>query len=73
MTRKFFYKEIIIYLFFSVNLALGMLASGQSLRVGLLDADVYGPSIPKMMNLSGEPELTKQNQMRPLVNFGVPW
>ncbi|KAM7447210.1 hypothetical protein ABFA07_004636 [Porites harrisoni] len=56
----------------AVNLALGMLASGQSLRVGLLDADVYGPSIPKMMNLSGEPELTKQNQMRPLVNFGVP-
>ena len=29
MTTKFFYKEIIIYLFFSVNLALGMLASGQ--------------------------------------------
>jgi len=56
----------------SVNLALGMLASNQSLHVGLLDADVYGPSIPKMMNLNGQPELTKQNQMKPLVNFGVP-
>jgi len=55
-----------------VNLALGMLASNQSLHVGLLDADVYGPSIPKMMNLNGQPELTKQNQMKPLVNFGVP-
>lgn len=56
----------------SVNLALGMLACKQSLRVGLLDADVYGPSIPKMMNLNQQPELTKQNQMKPLVNFGVP-
>ncbi|XP_068695813.1 iron-sulfur cluster transfer protein NUBPL-like isoform X1 [Montipora capricornis] len=56
----------------SVNLALGMLACKQSLRVGLLDADIYGPSIPKMMNLNQQPELTKQNQMKPLVNFGVP-
>ncbi|RMX46159.1 hypothetical protein pdam_00007832, partial [Pocillopora damicornis] len=56
----------------SVNLALGMLASKQSLRVGLLDADIYGPSIPKMMNLRGQPELTKENMMKPLVNFGVP-
>jgi len=56
----------------SVNLALGMLACHQSLRVGLLDADIYGPSIPKMMNLHGRPEVTKQNLMKPLVNFGVP-
>lgn len=56
----------------SVNLALGMLASKQSLRVGLLDADIYGPSIPKMMNLRGQPELTKESKMKPLVNFGVP-
>ncbi|XP_075547602.1 NUBP iron-sulfur cluster assembly factor, mitochondrial isoform X3 [Dermacentor variabilis] len=39
--------------------------------VGLLDADVYGPSIPRMMNLSGEPELTQQNLMKPLVNYGI--
>ncbi|XP_067056155.1 iron-sulfur cluster transfer protein NUBPL-like [Acropora muricata] len=56
----------------SVNLALGMLACDQSLRIGLLDADIYGPSIPKMMNLHGRPEVTKQNLMKPLVNFGVP-
>ena len=32
----------------------------QSLQVGLLDADVFGPSIPRLMNLSGQPELTKR-------------
>lgn len=32
----------------------------QNREVGLLDADVYGPSIPKMMNLAGKPEITKR-------------
>uniref|UniRef100_A0A4W4GI59 Iron-sulfur cluster transfer protein NUBPL n=1 Tax=Electrophorus electricus TaxID=8005 RepID=A0A4W4GI59_ELEEL len=40
--------------------------------VGLLDADVYGPSVPKLMNLKGNPELTENNLMRPLMNFGIP-
>ncbi|XP_048393415.1 iron-sulfur protein NUBPL isoform X1 [Stegostoma tigrinum] len=53
----------------AVNLALGMAAN--NLLVGLLDADVYGPSIPCMMNLRGNPELTDSNLMRPLVNFGI--
>uniref|UniRef100_A0A8C3ITM4 Iron-sulfur cluster transfer protein NUBPL n=1 Tax=Chrysemys picta bellii TaxID=8478 RepID=A0A8C3ITM4_CHRPI len=39
--------------------------------VGLLDADVYGPSIPKMMNLKGNPELSPKNLMRPLKNYGI--
>ena len=34
----------------------------QGLSVGLLDADVYGPSIPQMMSLSGQPELSKRMQ-----------
>ena len=45
----------------------------QSLSVGLLDADVYGPSIPRMMHLSGQPELTQQDKMLPLVNYGIKW
>ncbi|XP_038637237.1 iron-sulfur protein NUBPL isoform X2 [Scyliorhinus canicula] len=53
----------------AVNLALGLAAD--NLAVGLLDADVYGPSIPRMMNLRGNPELTDSNLMRPLVNFGI--
>jgi ATP-binding protein involved in chromosome partitioning len=44
----------------AVNLALGMKSSHTNLSVGLLDADVYGPSIPTLMNLHGQPELTKR-------------
>ncbi|XP_034273869.1 iron-sulfur protein NUBPL isoform X1 [Pantherophis guttatus] len=43
----------------------------QTKAVGLLDADIYGPSIPKMMNLKGNPEVTSKNLMRPLVNYGI--
>ncbi|NWY59823.1 NUBPL protein, partial [Chionis minor] len=43
----------------------------QTKEVGLLDADIYGPSIPKMMNLKGSPELTPKNLMRPLKNYGI--
>ncbi|AUN30199.1 iron-sulfur cluster carrier protein ApbC [Niveispirillum cyanobacteriorum] len=53
----------------SVNLALGMAANG--LRVGLLDADIYGPSLPRMLGLSGKPETTDGKVLRPLVRHGV--
>ncbi|XP_077395416.1 iron-sulfur cluster transfer protein NUBPL isoform X3 [Festucalex cinctus] len=56
----------------AVNLALALAANPQSKSVGLLDADVYGPSIPKMMNLKGNPQLTGDNRMIPLTNYGVP-
>lgn len=56
----------------AVNLALGLMANDQSKTVGLLDADVYGPSVPKLMNLRGNPELTDHNLMKPLTNFGIP-
>uniref|UniRef100_G1KQY3 NUBP iron-sulfur cluster assembly factor, mitochondrial n=1 Tax=Anolis carolinensis TaxID=28377 RepID=G1KQY3_ANOCA len=42
----------------AVNLALALAANDSTKTVGLLDADVYGPSIPKMMNLKGNPEVT---------------
>ncbi|KAH9489561.1 hypothetical protein Btru_038432, partial [Bulinus truncatus] len=54
----------------SVNLALG-LAHFNSNKVGILDADIFGPSIPTLMNLSGHPEVNHQNLMIPLMNYGV--
>ncbi|KAK1894396.1 Iron-sulfur protein NUBPL [Dissostichus eleginoides] len=56
----------------AVNLALGLMANNPLKSVGLLDADVYGPSIPKLMNLTGNPELNDNNLMLPLTNYGVP-
>lgn len=40
----------------AVNLAVA-LAQHLNLRVGLLDADVYGPSVPRMMSLAGKPRV----------------
>ncbi|XP_024526590.1 iron-sulfur protein NUBPL isoform X2 [Selaginella moellendorffii] len=54
----------------AVNLAVA-LALKCKLRVGLLDADVYGPSIPLLMNLSGQPKIDSANKMVPLENYGV--
>lgn len=54
----------------AVNLAIATSQLGK--RVALLDADIYGPSIPTMMNLVHEkPKLTERNQLIPLVNYGV--
>ncbi|XP_076983112.1 iron-sulfur cluster transfer protein NUBPL isoform X1 [Tamandua tetradactyla] len=55
----------------AVNLALALAANDSSKTIGLLDVDVYGPSIPKMMNLKGNPELSQSNLMRPLLNYGI--
>ncbi|XP_065917700.1 iron-sulfur cluster transfer protein NUBPL-like isoform X2 [Dysidea avara] len=55
----------------AVNLAVSLTHVNQNLSVGLLDADVYGPSVPKMMNLTQQPEVSKQNKMIPLINYGI--
>lgn len=52
------------------NLAVGCAQRG--LRVGILDADVYGPSLPRMLSLHGEHlEWNDNNQMVPAQNYGV--
>ncbi|KAG0126687.1 P-loop containing nucleoside triphosphate hydrolase protein [Tuber indicum] len=53
----------------AVNLALALARQGK--RTGILDADIFGPSIPKLLNLSGEPRLSSHNQLIPLSNYGV--
>jgi ATP-binding protein involved in chromosome partitioning len=53
----------------SANLAVALVAQG--LRVGLLDADVYGPSQPRMMGISGRPSSPDGTTILPLRNHGV--
>lgn len=53
----------------AVNLALALAAEGA--RVGLLDADIYGPSQPMMMGIEGRPESLDGQTMEPLENYGV--
>ena len=53
----------------AVNLALGMKANG--LRVGVLDADIYGPSVPRMLGISGKPSMVDKTTLRPMENYGL--
>jgi ATP-binding protein involved in chromosome partitioning len=52
----------------SVNLALGLRALG--LRVGLLDADIYGPSIPRLLGITERPEI-RDDRIIPIEKFGI--
>ncbi len=53
----------------AVNLALALAAEGAT--VGILDADIYGPSQPMMMGIEGRPESEDGKTMEPLENYGV--
>jgi ATP-binding protein involved in chromosome partitioning len=53
----------------AVNLAIALRLEG--LRVGLLDADVYGPSQPRMLGVSGRPASAGGDMVKPLESFGV--
>lgn len=54
----------------AVNLALAL--KKQGLKVGLLDADIYGPSIPRMLGVAGhKPEINEQKKMIPVSRLGL--
>ena len=53
----------------AVNLAAALAMLGR--RTGLLDADVYGPSVPRMTGLDSEPEVTPERKLKPLQGWGL--
>jgi ATP-binding protein involved in chromosome partitioning len=53
----------------ALNLALGLRDLG--LRVGLLDADIYGPSVPRLTGIREKPQLNDDKKMIPLARFGL--
>jgi ATP-binding protein involved in chromosome partitioning len=53
----------------AVNLALALAANGQS--VGVLDADIYGPSMPRMLGISGQPTSRDGKVLEPMSNYGI--
>jgi ATP-binding protein involved in chromosome partitioning len=53
----------------ATNMALGLASLG--LSVGMLDADIYGPSQPRMMGISGRPSSPDGKTLRPMENYGV--
>jgi ATP-binding protein involved in chromosome partitioning len=53
----------------ALNLALGL--RDQGLRVGLLDADIYGPSVPRLTGIREKPQLNADKKMIPITRFGL--
>ncbi len=53
----------------AVNLALGLAANG--LRIGILDADIYGPSMPRLLGITGRPETADGKILQPMQKFGL--
>ena len=54
---------------FAVNYAVALKNIGY--KVGILDADIYGPSVPRMMGISGKPQANDDNKLVPLESYGV--
>lgn len=53
----------------AVNLALGLKALGH--KVGILDADIYGPSQPRLLGLKGQPKIVSGKTLRPMEGYGL--
>ena len=54
---------------FAVNLAVAMSQLGK--KVGILDADIYGPSVPRMMGITGIPEASQNKKLIPFESSGI--
>jgi len=54
---------------FAVNIAVALSKIGN--KVGILDADIYGPSVPRMMNISEKPKSNENQKLIPLEKYGI--
>ena len=54
---------------FAMNFALALKSTG--LKVGILDADIYGPSLPKMMSIKNKPESKDGKSLVPIEQYGI--
>jgi ATP-binding protein involved in chromosome partitioning len=53
----------------AVNLALGL--SGLGLKIGVLDADIYGPSVPRLLAIKGRPQSVGGTRLKPMTGYGL--
>ncbi|GBE42617.1 MAG TPA: iron-sulfur cluster carrier protein ApbC [Rhizobiales bacterium] len=53
----------------AINLALAF--QDQGLKVGVLDADIYGPSMPRLLGITGRPQPTQDNILKPMEGYGL--
>ena len=53
---------------FAMNFALALKSTGS--KVGILDADIYGPSLPKMMSINEKPKSEDGKNMTPVISMG---
>ena len=53
----------------AVNLALGLKRLGK--KVGVLDADIYGPSLPRMLGITGKPRVNDEKKLLPMEKYGL--
>jgi ATP-binding protein involved in chromosome partitioning len=53
----------------AINIALGLQAN--DLKVGVLDADIYGPSMPRLLNLHGRPQTVDGKVLKPMEKYGL--
>ena len=54
---------------FAMNFALALKSTGS--KVGILDADIYGPSLPKMMSINGKPKTGDGKSLEPINQYGI--
>lgn len=55
----------------AVNLALAIASQPEAFKVSILDTDIFGPSVPIMMNVTESPLLDDKDRMVPVTNYGV--